>query len=106
MSKKKLNTEYSTEEIKSQVISHMKNMIRYWDNQNISSKEKLEGFGFSVLNMLDGGAADLPKFIVAPDPHPSDKKYLHSLGEKNYPENIDSNVKGNISGGLHYLLHK
>jgi hypothetical protein len=53
---------------------------------------------------LDGGAMALPGFIVAPNPHPSDKEYHISEGSDYYPENHELDIKGDIAGGLHELL--
>ena len=82
---------------------------KYWDKVDgkdapKTQKDRLEGLAFSMLVILDGGAMDLPGFIVAPDPHPSDKEYHISEGSNYFPENHKLDVKGDIAGCLHEML--
>lgn len=89
------------EQIKYEVLAHVRMMVHYWDEQEGRSvKEKLEGLAFSILVMIDGESA-LPAFILAPDPHPDDKQFHIDEEEDYYPENYEVEVKGNISGSLH-----
>lgn len=103
--------EYTTEEVRKQFISAIKHSIDYWNTEdfhfdnNISDRRRrLEGLAHSILVLLDGGRADFPQCIVAPNPHPDDKSFLKSVGENWYPENDATKVNGNIGGGLHELL--
>lgn len=97
--------EYTDDEIREKFLSHIKKMCVYWERMNdIPSKEKLDGLAFSFLTMLDGCTMDLPGFIVAPDPHPSDKDYHKDNNERYYPDNHGVIVKGDISGCLHELF--
>lgn len=102
--------EKTTEEIREEFLKHVRHLIQYWDevsgkNAPETQKERLEGLAFSILVALDGNTMALPKFIVAPDPHPDDKEYLISEGNNYYPENHNSDVKGDIAGCLHELLN-
>ena len=99
--------EYTTDEIREKVLTHIKKMSVYWESQkNMPSCEKLDGLVFSILSMLDGCSMDLPGFIVAPDPHPSDKEYHIDNNEKYFPDNQNAKVKGDIAGCLHELMLK
>ena len=97
-----MSREYTEEEIRKKFIKAIWSNINYWKNESRapSLEEKMEGLAFSILVLLDGGSAMMPKFIVAPDPHPDDKQYYIENGENYFPENCD------ISGGLHEILNK
>ena len=106
MSKPRVKTE---EEIREKFLSHVRSLINYWDRVDgkdapKTQKDRLAGLAFSILVTLDGEAADLPGFIVAPNPHPDDKEYHISEGSNYYPENHKLKVKGDIAGCLHELL--
>lgn len=94
--------EYTEEEVREHFLKSVRGLVNYWDKiETKDSKEKLESLAFSILSLLDGSQVSLPKFIVAPDPHPDDKDFLEKEGENWYPENHKSNVKCDISGVLH-----
>lgn len=99
-----MSREYTADEVRRQFIQHIRVMIDYWDKTNNSTRDKLEGVAFSILVALDGSAAALPSFIVAPLPHPDDKQYHISNGENYYPQNDESSVNCNISGSLHEVF--
>jgi len=99
--------EFTTDEVREQVVNHVHVMVRYWaglDGSNVPSEstveERLDGLAFSILAMLDGSNLTLPRFIVAPDPHPSDRQFHVDNNECWYPENV-ADVRGDISGSLH-----
>lgn len=97
---------YTDEEVSEIFISQIWHLIDYWHNESkAEGKEKLEGLAHSFLVMLDGNSW-LPKFIVAPDPHPTDKNYHIKNNEHYFPENYLTDIDCNISGGLHHLLYK
>ena len=99
--------EYTRDEVITKFLDHIKMNISYWEIlPDTSTREKLEGLAFSILTMLDGCSGDIPKYIVAPDPHESDKEYLLKNKEKYYPENYSSKINCDISGFLHELFHK
>jgi hypothetical protein len=66
-------------------------------------RQRLQGLMHSTLATLDGCSAELPAFIVAPDPHLEDKAYRKQDERDWWPENhrVLSKIKGDISGGLH-----
>jgi hypothetical protein len=105
------DTEYTEEDVRRKFLDHVRLMIGYWNSEDVSnvpatmsSRERLEGLAFSILVALDGNAAALPKFIVAPDPHPEDREFCQQRGERWYPENYELDVKADIAGSLHELL--
>ena len=98
-----MSREYTKEEITEQFISYVRELINRWDSKkNKTSKEKLNGFAFSLLSTIDGTHLELPPFILAPNPHKEDKQFHIDNGKKYYPEN--RNVKYDISGSLHEIL--
>lgn len=101
--------EWTRDEIREQFLTHVWNMIEYWNSPNLpssrSTRERLEGLTHSILTALDGCTMALPGFIVAPCPHPDDREYHIENGENWYPENDESQVNGDIGGGLHELLY-
>lgn len=111
--KKDDSREMTTEEVRDQFLNHLRCMINYWATipaeQNVSNQDdslwRVSGVVFSVLVALDGSAVSLPGFIVAPDPHPDDKKYHIENQENWWPENLADNIKADIAGNLHELLH-
>jgi len=91
--------EYTKEEIREQLLSHLRKLSRYWLTvQGITTQERIEGGIFSVLTALDG-STDLPKFQIIPEPHPMDKDY-HIENEENYYPYSEPNPN-DIGGGLH-----
>lgn len=103
-----MSKEKTINEVRNEFLSHIKTLIDYWEkvpNQN-SIKDRLSGLAFSILATIDGCSMDLPSFILAPCPHEDDKQFNIEEGNDFYPENHNSNVNCDISGGLHELLHK
>lgn len=97
--------EYSTDELRDQFLQHLWSLIYYWNQQShLLPREQLEGLTHSILVALDG-ESDLPAFIVAPNPHPQDKKFAQETGGNWYPTNDEENVRGNISGTLHEVFY-
>ena len=104
--------QYTEEEVLERFLKQVWVNIDYWEGQydkvvaTYPCRRKLEGLAFSILAMLDGSNLDLPKFIVAPDPHPEDKSYLRDVEQENwYPENYDAGVECDLGGYLHELFH-
>ncbi len=91
--------EYTTKEIREQFLDYIQNTVQYWlkEARTPSVEDKLNGLAFSILVLLDGGAADMPGFIVAPSTHPSDKEYHQENGESWYPQNDDAKVNADIA---------
>ena len=105
--------EFTEDEVLERLLKQVWVNIDYWAGRYdeevaaYSCRKKLEGLAFSLLAMLDGSNIDLPKFVVAPDPHPEDKSYLRDIeGENWYPENYNADVKCDLGGSLHELFHR
>lgn len=103
----KKSRKYSKKEVIQNFVLYVKNCVNYWQKENKAPKvkDKLEGLAFSILVGIDGEAGDLPKFILAPDPHTDDKSYCEKEGRNYYPDNNHSKVKCDISGELHHKLN-
>jgi len=71
------------------------------DPRTITKQDAVSTAVFSVLSMIDGSAVNLPAFILAPDPHPTDKAYCEDNGKNWYPENHEVDIKSCIRGELH-----
>jgi len=103
--------EYTTDEVQEQFLNLVRRNVAYWKSQarrGGTLEDALEGLAFSILVLLDGGAMGMPGFIVAPDPHPTDREYHQESGENWFPENHEAKaqIKGDISGSLHELLRR
>jgi hypothetical protein len=103
--------ELTEEEVRERFLDHLWVMIDYWaaegERDRKPRRDSLEGLAFSLLAALDGEAADLPGFIVAPHPHPDDKAFRRDNGEDWFPSNhkLDSKIKADIAGVLHELFY-
>lgn len=93
----------SADEVKDEFLSNVKNIVWYWKNEKHSFADAVEGVAFSILVAIDGHGG-LPKFILAPDPHPDDRQYHIDNFEDFYPENYSSDIQCDISGELHDLF--
>ena len=99
--------EYTQEEVQEMFLDKVRTMIDYWNNvEKETTKDKLEGLAHSILATIDGSAADLPAFKLAPNPHPGDKEYCIDEGENYFPDNYHLVTNCNISGSLHEQLFK
>lgn len=103
--------ELTEEEVRAALLDNIWGIIGYWEKVDGKDgpktvRDRISGAVFSVLVTLDGGSMGLPKFIVAPDPHPDDREYHQDQGEDWFPENHDSDVVCDLSGGLHELFHQ
>ena len=88
----------------------MAHLVEYWENVKLaperdSLRDRLSGLMFSVLATIDGVSADIPKFILAPDPHQDDKDYHIFNKVHYYPENYQNVVNGDISGCLREMIN-
>lgn len=104
-----MSREYTTDEVRSKFLEHIRLMIDYWDNlPEKSPKEKLEGLAFSICVTLDGGSANLPGFIVSPVSSKEDVVFYKGNGENYYPldDKTHSKLKCDIAGVLHEMLYR
>jgi hypothetical protein len=59
-----------------------------WEHaDNCTIKGKLEGLAFSILNIFDG-TTGLPAMDIVLSPHPEDKDFALSEGERWYEEGM------------------
>ena len=100
-----MSKEFTKQEVREKFLKHIGGLVKYWENQSTTSKDKLEGLSFSILAAIDGSAMALPSFILAPCPHPDDKKFHIDEESNYYAENHNSDIKCDIAGGLHELVH-
>lgn len=80
---------YTKEEVRGQFLNTIRNYVDYWDSvDERSSKEKLSGLAFSILNILDGTTIDLPAFNLSVDVHPSNKEYCQENNKNWYEQGM------------------
>jgi hypothetical protein len=95
-----MSREYTRDEVREKLINHIRALVDYWAQvENRATHEKLSGLAFSILNILDGGSAGVPGFLLIPHPHPEDKQFHIDNGENWFPNEID------IGGGLHEIFY-
>lgn len=92
--------QYTDEEVRDRFLDHLAHAVRYWLNESrVSDTEaKMTGLVHSILATIDGSAAGLPGFILAPSPHPDDEEFHRREGENWYPR---VEAEHDIAGGLH-----
>lgn len=92
------------EEARTEFLEHMCAMVRYWylEERSPTALGKLSGLMHSFLVSLDGCAAGLPAFCMAPCPHPEDKQFHIDEGSNYYADHDD---EGTIGGGLHEEMY-
>lgn len=97
--------EKTREEVREAFLSHVRVMVDYWKREAASGRaeDPVEGIAHSILVALDGGASGLPKFLVAPDPHPDDRAFREQNDEDWYPPAPE--VPCDIAGHLHECFH-
>jgi hypothetical protein len=97
---------YTTDEIRVQVLDYLHSLVEYWatlDGRK-TCHERLDGLAFSILVMLDGGAAALPGFSVAAVPHADDKAFHIERGEPYYEPT--THHPQDLGGALHEQWHR
>lgn len=92
--------EMTEEEVRERFLRHVASLVDYWESETRaeSLRARLEGLAFSMLVAIDGGAAGLPGFILAPSPHKDDKEFNRSRGANWYPR---AKCEHDIAGSLH-----
>ena len=76
------------EEIRGELYSAIDSCIAYWEQQDVTSLEKMEGLVFSIFNMFDGTSSSIGcGFYLVPTCHPDDPEYFSNQGENWYPVN-------------------
>lgn len=93
--------EYTKDEVRTMFLNAIKNSMDFWEDAGETKRDALDGLVFSILAMLDGDVVALPRFIVAPDPHPEDAEFLAKAGLNWFPENYANHVNCDLAGSLH-----
>lgn len=103
--------ELTDDEVREQFLDHVWRMVGYWSSEGTSNvpldldvRDRLSGLAHSLLVAIDGGAAALPAFALAPMPHPDDEDYQRTSGDNWYP--TAGHVEHDIAGVLHELFHR
>lgn len=92
---------YTPDECRAMFLQNVWLFIDYWEGlSGKSSREKLEGFAFTLLAEIDGASVRIPGFGLTPHPHKDDQQYNAEQGENWWPNDCD------IAGGLHEHFHK
>ena len=99
----KKSTAYTKEEAREMMLDHIRVMCEYWarEDRRPDIKDKLNGLAFSILTMLDGETMELPAMDIVLRPHPDDKAYHQSNGEKWFKDGMVIN-----DAPLHELFYK
>ena len=105
-----MSREKTVDEMREEFLSRVRILIDYWaevggPDSPKTTKDRLAGLAFSMLVTLDGGAADLPGYLIIPNSSEEDKAWYQEQGENYYPVPPD-NIEGDIGGYLHELLNK
>lgn len=97
---------HTAQEVKDKLLNYMKGLCSYWSSPGVASdkntKERMEGLCFSLLVAFDGGTLELPRFKILLDPHPEDKEFHISEGEKYFEPEMEINE----NSALHEEWHK
>ena len=97
-----MSRELNEDEVRENFLDNCYQIINYWENVDaISIHDRLFGVVFSILVSLDGESVNLPRFIVAPNPHPDYKEYNQIINKNWYPQNYKRIVDCDIGGLLH-----
>jgi len=84
---------YTKEEVRAMVLDMVRGYASYWANEDRvkTEQERCDGLAFSIMNIFDGTTAALPAFDIVARPHPDDKEYCISQGEKYFPDGMAIN---------------
>lgn len=72
---------YTAEELRNNVLNHVRLMVEYWATlPGLDERSRCDGVAFSILTMIDGSADQPPMALVALSSD-EDKKYSVEKGE-------------------------
>ena len=76
----------SKEQARENFLTAIRGAVEYWEDEERAqtSKKKLEGLAFSILNIIDGSGMIMPALDICLSPHPDDKQYAIDNGEEWY----------------------
>jgi hypothetical protein len=94
----------TAKEIQTRFFEQVYALIDYCDREDRrpTSREKLELFAFSLMNIFDGTSGGMGcGFLLVPTCHPSDPDYHQEQGENWFPTNekVQEIMEGEISDG-------
>ena len=71
--------------MRKELLDNIRNNVRYWaELPDMTAQERCDGVAFSILNIFDGTAMNLPAMNIALDPHEDDKAVNQNEGENWY----------------------
>lgn len=79
-----MSREFTKEEVREQVLKHVKTMVAYWSSLDLPPADKCDGIAFSILTMIDGVASvpPLSLWVETSEEWQQDSK---NRGEDYYP---------------------
>ena len=77
-----MSTAYTAEEVMDKLLANLHALADHWGKSTNDPQAAAEGMAFSMLVILDGESAALPPMDLVLCPHPDDKEYLSSRGER------------------------
>ena len=84
-----MNRAKTKEEVRKEFIECIKRIGNYWlKSERKTTKEKMEGFIFSIYNIFDGTSCGIPAFDICVSPHPDDKQYYIDNNENWYEDKM------------------
>lgn len=91
----------TTEELRDQLLAHVKTIVHSWATRGQSVEEAANGVAFSMLSMIDG-CSGLPCIDLVARPHPDDKQFLIDNDE----DYIEDGTVINDGVALHEMYYK
>ena len=93
------------EEMRAAILEYMHGMVRYWANCEVrpdTVEQRISGFAFSVLTMIDGCTLAIPALNLSAETSEEHKAYMRDEGENWWPtgEPINDDLM------LHECWHK
>jgi len=84
-------------------LNHVRGLAEYWDGiEERTSREKLDGMAFSMLNIFDGTTMDFPAMDIVLSPHEDDKQY-HIDNDEDW---FEPGMVINDDGMLHEMYYE
>lgn len=79
-----MSREFTKEEVRDQVLKHVKTMVAYWSAIDLPPADKCDGIAFSILTMIDG-VASVPPLSLWVDTSEEWQQECKENGEDYYP---------------------
>lgn len=94
---------WTADEVRELFLLEVHSLVRFWagfPSEEVTITDRLNGLAEAILGILDGHSSISPGYVVAPIPHSRDQQYKSEMGQNWFPENHDTDVKGQIAGVL------